>query len=130
MRESEVRSDAYRLTEVSNALVALHKEQFGRGPTAARTHLAGPDTLVCLLEDALLPAERALVDMGEQQRVREARLFFQVATSERFVGTVESLMGRTVRAFASATDPDAALIMEIFVFEPTGPDGNGAPPAP
>ena len=30
------------LAAVSNALVALHKEQFGRGPTTARSHFAGP----------------------------------------------------------------------------------------
>ena len=46
------------LTATSNALVALHKEQFGRGPTTARSYFAGPDALVCVLEDVLLPAER------------------------------------------------------------------------
>src|SRR5829696_7921573 len=30
------------LMEVSNAMVKLHKEQFGRGPTNARTYFAGP----------------------------------------------------------------------------------------
>jgi len=39
---------------ISNAMVKLHKEQFGRGPTRARTHFAGPDALVCVLEDVLL----------------------------------------------------------------------------
>jgi uncharacterized protein YbcI len=60
-----------QLTAVSNALVALHKHQFGRGPTRARTHYAGRDILVCLMEDALLPAERALVGMGEAHRVEK-----------------------------------------------------------
>jgi hypothetical protein len=36
-------------------MVKLHKEQFGRGPTNARSYLAGADTLVCTLEDSLLP---------------------------------------------------------------------------
>jgi uncharacterized protein YbcI len=47
-----------KLLEVSNAMVALHKEQFGRGPTRARANFAGPDALMCVWEDALLPAER------------------------------------------------------------------------
>jgi uncharacterized protein YbcI len=34
------------LQAVSNALVKLHKEQFGRGPTNARSYFADPDTLV------------------------------------------------------------------------------------
>src|SRR3954454_540896 len=50
------------LSRVANAMVALHKEQFGRGPTRARATYAGDNTLVCTLEDALLPAERTMVD--------------------------------------------------------------------
>jgi uncharacterized protein YbcI len=106
------------LQDVSNAMVALHKEQFGRGPTKAQSHLAGADALLCVMEDALLPAERAMVEMGEQQRVREARMFLQVATADQFVATVETITGRTVRAFASATDPDKGVVMENFIFEP------------
>jgi uncharacterized protein YbcI len=106
------------LQDVSNAMVALHKEQFGRGPTKAQSHLAGADALLCIMEDALLPAERAMVAMGEQQRVRDTRTFFQVATADRFVATVEGITGRTVRAFASATDPDHEVVMENFIFEP------------
>jgi uncharacterized protein YbcI len=105
------------LQDVSNAMVALHKEQFGRGPTKASSHMAGPDALLCVLDDALLPAERAMVAMGEHQHVRESRTFFQVATADQFVAAVERITGRTVRAFASATDPAANTVMETFVFE-------------
>jgi uncharacterized protein YbcI len=115
--EQEHQTATSPLVEVSNAVVALHKSQFGRGPTSARSHFAGPDALICLMEDALLPAEQALVELGEQQRVRESRLFLQAATADRFIGTVEAIVGRTVRSFASATDPDTATVMEIFVFE-------------
>src|SRR3954465_14341790 len=94
------------LSAVSAAMVRLHKEQFGRGPTTARSDFAGPDTLVCVLEDALLPAERQMVEMGDQQRVREARLHFQVATSAAFINAVEEVLERRVKAFASASDPD------------------------
>lgn len=106
------------MTAVSNALVALHKEQFGRGPTGARSYLAGPDMLICQLDDALLPAEHALVEMGEQQRVRDARLFMQVATADRFRAKIEELVGRKIYSFVSALDADRAIAYEIFVFEP------------
>src|SRR5579863_458019 len=99
--------DESMMVAVSNALVALHKEQFGRGPTKARSHFAGPDGLTCVLEDALLPAERALVALGEQTSVRETRSAFQVATAAAFIATVERIVERKVRAFASAVDPDA-----------------------
>jgi uncharacterized protein YbcI len=115
------------LQDVSNALVALHKEQFGRGPTKVQSHLAGADALLCVMDDALLPAEHAMVQMGEQQRVREARMFFQVATADEFIATIEDITGRTVRAFASATDPDRSVVMENFIFEPEQRSDGRAP---
>src|SRR3954465_5641826 len=45
------------LAAVSNAMVRLHKEQFGRGPTRARSEWAGPDQLVVTLEDTLTPPD-------------------------------------------------------------------------
>jgi uncharacterized protein YbcI len=68
---SETHRDSV-LADVSNALVSLHKEQFGRGPTRAHSHFAGPDILVTVFEGALLPAEKALVEIGEPMRVLEA----------------------------------------------------------
>src|SRR5437588_3488359 len=82
------------LMAVSNAMVRLHKEQFGRGPTKARSYFAGPDALMVILSDALLPAERKMVEMGQAERVRDARTSFQAATEKEFVGTVEQLVGR------------------------------------
>lgn len=119
-RLDEAQQDRSRggvLTSVTNAMVALHKEQFGRGPVRARSILSD-DTLVCTLHDALLPAERALTEMGHGIRVQESRLFFQAATRDQFIATVEELIGRKVVAFASATDPSAAVVWEIFRFEP------------
>jgi len=115
------------LLDVSNAMVALHKEQFGRGPTRAQSHHAGPDALLCVMDDALLPAERKMVEMGEHQRVRDSRMFFQVATADQFIATVERITGRTVRAFASATDPDHGVVIENFIFEPEHDRDGGRP---
>jgi uncharacterized protein YbcI len=106
------------LMSVSNAMVTLHKEQFGRGPTRARSNFAGDDTLVCSLEQALLPAERTLVEMNQQDRVQEARLFYQMATRATFIDAVEKIVGRKVSAFSSATDADADVVWEIYNFEP------------
>jgi len=129
MRGTRELSEGNRLQAVSNAMVKLHKEQFGRGPTNARSYFAGPDTLVCTLEDALLPAERTMVDMGEHHRVRESRMFLQVASQEQFIGAVEELVSRKVRAFASAIDPAPGVVFEIFSFEPDATHGDGASPA-
>ena len=121
MSGTQERFPGSAMQAVSNTMVKLHKEQFGRGPTNARSYFAGPDTLVCTLEDSLLPAERTMV---EDQHVRESRMFLQVATSDRFIAAVEELVSRKVRAFASAIDPAPGVVFEVFSFEPEDPRGR------
>ncbi len=112
------------MSTISNEMVRLYKEQFGRGPTKARTHWAGSDTLVVVLEDTLVPAERNLVKMGEHQRVRDVRMFFQYATVREFCEPVERLTGRKVRSFLSALDTEAdGMATETFLLHPKGYDG-------
>jgi uncharacterized protein YbcI len=112
------------LMEISNVMVSLYKEQFGRGPTKARTHWTGPDAMTCLLEETLTPAERNLVKMGEHQRLRDTRMFFQYATVREFCEPVERITGRTIRAFVSGVDTEAGgLGLETFIFYPEGHEG-------
>ena len=66
-------ADRSPMLEISNAMVRLYKEAFGRGPTKARAQFAGPDTLIVILESSLTVAERNLVALGEHQRLRERR---------------------------------------------------------
>ena len=116
------------LEAVCTAMIRLHKEQFGRGPTTARSGFVGPDALLCVLEDALLPAELNMVKMGDHQRVRESRIAFQAATASEFVSAVEEIVGRKVRAFGSAVDVEQNVVFENFVFErESAGDGDGTP---
>jgi uncharacterized protein YbcI len=109
------------LSQVSNEMVRLYKSQFGRGPTTARTSWCGDDVLTCVLEDTLTPAERHLVEMGEHQRLRDTRIFFQYASVREFCEPVERLTGRTVRAFISGIDTEVdGLATEVFVLHPEG----------
>ncbi len=112
------------LADISREMVRLYKEQFGRGPTKARTDWAGPDVLITTLEDTLTPAERNLVRLDEHQRVRDMRTFFQYATVAEFCGPVERRTGRKVRSFLSAIDTQVdGLAMETFVLYPEGYEG-------
>ncbi len=86
---------------ISNEMVRLYKERFGRGPTKTRTHWAGPDVVAVILEDTLTPVERSLVAMGEHQRLRDLRTFFQYASVPGFCEPIERITGRKVRAFIS-----------------------------
>ncbi len=112
------------LMDVANELVRLFKDQFGRGPTSARAAWAGRDVLTVVLENTLTPAERNLVKMGEHERLRETRQFFQYASVREFCEPIERLTGRRVRAFISGIDTEVdGLCVETFVLYPPGEEG-------
>lgn len=100
--------------EISREMVRLYKEQFGRGPTKSRTEFAGPDIVICTLEDSFTPAERKLVELGEHQRLRDLRLYFQHVTEKEFRAVIESVLGREVRAFISGLDTSEDVSAELF----------------
>lgn len=106
------------LAKISREIVHLYKEQFGRGPTRARTSFAGPDLVVCTLAETFTPAEQRLAKMGEHQRLRDTRLYFQHATEEQFREVIERALDRRVRAFISGVDTRADISAEVFYLEP------------
>jgi uncharacterized protein YbcI len=106
--------------EISREMVRLYKELFGRGPTKARTEFAGPNVVICSLENTFTPAERSLADLGEHQRLRDTRMYFQAATHERFREIVERVTGRKVRAFISGLDAAEDVCAEVFYLESAG----------
>jgi uncharacterized protein YbcI len=114
------------LAAVANEMVRLYKEQFGRGPTKARANWCGDDMLCVTLEDTLTPAERNLAALGEHERLRETRMFFQYATVREFCEPVERIVGRKVRAFGSGMDAEVGgLSIESFIFYPMGHEDDG-----
>ena len=112
--------------ELSNAMVRIYKEQFGRGPTKAHSVYAGPDLVICTLEHSLTPAEHRMVQLGEHQRVRDIRTFFQQASEKEFVETVEQITGRSVRAFVSGTDTEHDVSSEVFYLHSKITSNDGA----
>jgi uncharacterized protein YbcI len=111
------------LSAISNEMVRIYKDQFGRGPTKTRTQWAGPDVLVVTLEQTFTPAEHRLRELGEHGRLRELRLLFQYAETGTFCEPIERLTGRKVRAFISGIDTEADLASEMFVLHPAGYKG-------
>jgi uncharacterized protein YbcI len=100
--------------EISREMVRLYKEQFGRGPTRARTDFAGPDIVICTLENSLTPAELRLAEMGEHARLRDTRLYFQHATEPEFREVIERVLGREVISFVSGMDTRTDVSSEVF----------------
>jgi uncharacterized protein YbcI len=117
-------SHGNRLAELSNAMVQIYKEKFGRGPTKAQTVFATPDVVVCTLRSSMTVAEKRLAEEGEHLRLQETRLFFQRAFQAEFVGSVERITGRAVEGFVSGMDSDQDIATEIFYLE-SRPDLDG-----
>jgi uncharacterized protein YbcI len=104
-------------TQISTEMVRLYKELFGRGPTQARTHFAGPNAILVTLENTMTPAEHTMAAMGEHQRLRDVRLFFQYARERDFRESVERISGRSVRGFISGMDTREDIACEVFLLE-------------
>ncbi|MEA2472946.1 MAG: hypothetical protein QOE06_861 [Thermoleophilaceae bacterium] len=104
---------------ISNAIVRIHAQYYGRGPTRARTHLS-PDFALVVLEEVFTPAERTLIGAGQFAQVLNMRAAFQEVLRGEFVKAVEEISGRRVRAFMSQTNQDPEMAVELFIFEPNG----------
>jgi uncharacterized protein YbcI len=108
--------------QLSNAIVALFKEYFGRGPSECRAYLE-PDLVIVVLAGGYTAGERTLFEDGKWHEVRQARLAWQDSMEARFIDTIQRLTHRTVKAFLSAARQDAELTVELFVLESDEPPG-------
>jgi uncharacterized protein YbcI len=112
------------LEEISNAMVHIYRESFGRGPTGAKTYVLD-DLVFCVLRDGLTAVERTLRDQGEGAFVREMRVKFQDAVEDQMRGKVEEVTGRRVTAFLSQANVEPELMIEVFFLDgPVGANGS------
>jgi uncharacterized protein YbcI len=105
------------LAEVTNGIVKLFSEYYGRGPTRAKSYLLDDAYLVTVLRDTLTTVERTLAEAGHGDQVRSVRLTFQEAMADEFMGVVERALGRRVAAYHSQLLISADLGFELFVLE-------------
>jgi uncharacterized protein YbcI len=111
------------LLQISNAMVRLYKEAFGRGPTKARAQFVGADMLVVVLEDSLTAMERNQLALDRHARLREARLDIQDAMEDKLRAAVEEVLGRRTVSVISGIDPRQDVSIELFTLEPAS-DGD------
>jgi uncharacterized protein YbcI len=109
--------DGQELAQLSNAMVALHRENFGRGPGAAKSSLNG-EMVVCTLNDIYTAAERTLIGAGQAEHVRRTRTLHQEALKDEYKASVERILERPVAAFLSAVHVDPDVAVEIFLLGP------------
>lgn len=119
------RSEGEIAAEVSNAIVRLFTDFYGRGPIKAKTYLVD-DFVFTVLEESLTVAERTLVRAGREELVRTFRLAFQTEMYETFVGAVERAVGRRVLTHQSQIAFSPEVCIEFFrLGDADAPTGGG-----
>ena len=106
---------------ISNEMVGLHSEYYGRGPSKAKTYVDG-DLIAVVLEETFTPAEKTLIARGESEGIQDVRRRFQRAMADQFRSVVEQATGREVRAFLSETDLENDISVEVFLLGPPRTD--------
>lgn len=101
---------------ISQAIVRIHAEHYGKGATQAKTY-AWDNLVVTVLRDVLTTAERTLIGVERADTVRDVRAAFQFTMESTFRDAIERLTGRRVQSFMSQVDPENGLGVEVFVLE-------------
>jgi uncharacterized protein YbcI len=99
---------------LSNAIVALFKEFYGKGPTAAKTYF-NDDWIFVVMENGLTRNEETLLAAGEQEMVRQYRLRFQEVMRDRICAMVAEVTGREVLTYHSQLLFDPVRMVEMFL---------------
>jgi uncharacterized protein YbcI len=104
-----------QLAEVTNGIVKLFRDYYGRGPTKAKSYILDDRILVTVLEDTMTRVEKTLADNGHGDKVREVRLVFQEAMAHEFKQCVRDALGREVLGYHSQLTLEPDLGFEFFV---------------
>jgi uncharacterized protein YbcI len=112
------------MAEITNRIVALMREHYGRGPIKAKTYVLD-NLIVCVLSNGFTAIERTMVEGGEPNRVLDMRRDFQRMMKERYSAMIEQLTGRKVLAFLSQAHIEPDLTIEMFLMDGPVP-GFGA----
>ncbi|MDW5598320.1 DUF2294 domain-containing protein [Conexibacter stalactiti] len=109
------------LSQISNEMVRVMKEYFGRGPTRAKSYMLD-DLLVVVMRDGMTTAERTMLEFGRSDVVRHFRQEFQNEMTDRLVGAVEKLTGRKVVTYQSQVLFEPNTVVELFLFDEPAPE--------
>jgi uncharacterized protein YbcI len=106
------------LTAISDGMVGLLKEFYGRGPTRAKSYYED-DLVVCILRGGFSRVEQTLLEGGRGTAVIQQRMEFQEVMRARFTEVIETATGRQVIGFMSGNQQHPDLMCEVFILAPT-----------
>jgi uncharacterized protein YbcI len=106
------------LTAISDGMVALLKEYYGRGPTRTKSYYED-DLVVCVLRGGFSRVEETLLEGGRGPAVIQQRMEFQELMRERFESVIESATGRRVIGFMSGNQQHPDMMCEVFILAPS-----------
>ena len=106
------------LTAISDGLVSLLKEFYGRGPTRAKSYYED-DLVVCVLRGGFSRVEQTLLEGGRGQAVIQQRMEFQDLMRHRFEAVIEGATGQRVIGYMSGNQQNPDIMCEVFILEPT-----------
>jgi uncharacterized protein YbcI len=104
------------LAEISNAMVGLKKRFYGKGPTSVKTYI-NDNYVFCVLQNVLTRNEETLLEVGEDDLIRNYRLRFQEAMRDTTTEAIEQITGRRVIGYHSQIVFRPAIAFEIFVLD-------------
>ena len=113
------------LAAISNSIVAILREHYGRGPMKAKTYALDDIIVVVMRGSGFTALEKTIMDSGQPGRVVALREEFQAVMAERYKALIEQLTGRTVVALLSQAHVDPDITIEIFFVDGALP-GFGA----
>jgi uncharacterized protein YbcI len=113
--------DGAAATAICNAVVGALKRTCGKGPTKVKAY-GLDDHVAVVARDVLTPLERALVESGNEQLVREARHVLADEVAEECRAEIEQATGQRVVGWQSQVDPCADSAFALVRLQP--------PPAP
>ena len=125
MRTSRTEPRGELLVALSNRIVAIYKELYGKGPTKVRSWYMG-DIVLSLLRGGLTRSEQTLVEIGRGDRVVLQREAFHEIARPAFMEAVEELTGRPVETVLNAIDDQHDVSMLVFLLKPAGTNSNSA----
>jgi uncharacterized protein YbcI len=106
------------LTAISDGMVALLKEFYGRGPTRTKSYYED-DLVVCVLRGGFTRVEQTLLEGGRGSAVIQQRIEFQDLMRDRFEAVIEEATGRQVIGFMSGNQQHPDMMCEVFILAPT-----------